>query len=187
MSVSLGKDPAVRRISAYVLPSLSAPLALHPALLLCIIFTSLAFQKSHLYESCVAGALVSLSLLGYETRAAQPGRPTHPHPTPPQPPLPYIAYKLTKQTLGQPWGTSTVNENVKDQRNMLWFLERRISIAITRDMTDERDQKMNKSWGENKYIQSKLGVLLPTLVWFQNTTDEPDSHAHMQRFQWPND
>lgn len=42
------------------------------ALPLCIIFTSLAFQKSYLYESCIAGALVSLSFLGYETGASQP-------------------------------------------------------------------------------------------------------------------
>lgn len=76
VSISLGKDPAIQRISAYVLPSLSGSFALYLVLLLCIIFTSLAFQKSYLYESCIAGALVSLSLLGYETRAAQPARPT---------------------------------------------------------------------------------------------------------------
>lgn len=80
--VSLGKDPAIRRISAYVLPSICS-LALYLVLLLCIIFTSLAFQKSYLYESCIAGALVSLSLLGYETRAAQPARPTLPFFPPP--------------------------------------------------------------------------------------------------------
>lgn len=125
VSVSLGKDPAIQRISAYVLPSLSSSFALYLALLLCIIFTSLAFQKSYLYESCIAGALVSLSLLGYETRAAQPARPTLPFF-----PLPSIAYKLTKQTLGQTWGMNTVNENVKDQRNIFKFLQGRICIAI---------------------------------------------------------
>lgn len=31
-------------------------------------------KKSYLYESCVAGAVVSLSLLGYETGATQPAR-----------------------------------------------------------------------------------------------------------------
>lgn len=34
--------------------------------------SSLAFQKSYLYESCIAGTLVSLSLLGYETGTIQP-------------------------------------------------------------------------------------------------------------------
>lgn len=68
------KDPLIRRISPSVLLSLSHSFALYLALPLCIIFTSLAFQKSYLYESCVAGALVSLSLLGYETGATQPAR-----------------------------------------------------------------------------------------------------------------
>lgn len=66
------KDPAIGRISPSVLLSLSHSFVLYLALPLCIIFTSLAFQKSYLYESCVAGALVSLSLLGYETGATQP-------------------------------------------------------------------------------------------------------------------
>lgn len=69
------KDPAIQRISPSVLPSPSRPLALYLAPPLRIIFTSLAFQKkSYLYESCVAGAVASLSLLGYETGAMQPAR-----------------------------------------------------------------------------------------------------------------
>ncbi len=66
------KDRAIQRICPSVLLSLSHSFALYLALPLCIIFTSLAFQKSYLYESCVAGALVSLLLLGYETGASQP-------------------------------------------------------------------------------------------------------------------
>lgn len=68
------KDPMIQRISPSVLLSLSHSFAPYLALPLCIIFTSLAFQKSYLYESCVAGALVSLSLLGYETGATQAAR-----------------------------------------------------------------------------------------------------------------
>lgn len=71
MTVSSGKTPSkIRRICPSVLLSLS--FALYLALALCIIFTSLAFQKSYLYESCIAAALVSLPLLGYETGASQP-------------------------------------------------------------------------------------------------------------------
>lgn len=69
---ALARPCKIQRISPSVLVSLSHSFTLYLALPLCIIFPSLAFQKSYLYESCVAGALVSLSLLGYETGATQP-------------------------------------------------------------------------------------------------------------------
>lgn len=72
MNVSSSKK--TQRISLSVLLLLSHYFALYLALTLSIMFTSLAFQKSYLYESCVAGALVSLSLLGYETGETQPAR-----------------------------------------------------------------------------------------------------------------
>lgn len=97
----MGKDPSVQRISAYVLLSLSGSFALYLALLLCIIFTSLAFQKSYLYESCIADALVSLSLLGYKTRAAQPARATVVVFLVVFFPFSFISYKLAIQTSGQ--------------------------------------------------------------------------------------
>lgn len=68
------------------------------ALPLCIIFTSLAFQKSYLYESYVAAALVSLPLLGYETRATQPPHARLSSGLSKEIPLPI---KFTKHTLSQ--------------------------------------------------------------------------------------
>lgn len=73
MTVSSSKTPSkIRRIAPTVLLSLYHSFTLYLALPLCIIFTSLAFQKSYLYESCITGALVSLSFLGYETGSSQP-------------------------------------------------------------------------------------------------------------------
>lgn len=67
------KDLARYTGSASVLVSLSHSLELYLAWALCIIFSSLAFQTLYLYESCIAGTLVSLSLHGYGTAATQLG------------------------------------------------------------------------------------------------------------------